>query len=289
MTLKSPFLKTVTTITMKYLRSLKYIGIFLFLFSSCNDHHAIESLKKSSSSTELIDYSVQLLDAIRAKKPSEIKKANQKIARYSIENISQSLKDDVQKKTFWINFYNAQVQMALEEDSTLYQDRDHFFSKKFIPIGDKKISLDQIEHGILRKSNFKYGLGFIQNPFVDNFIKNQSVSKLDYRIHFALNCGAKSCPPIQIYEAEHFHDQITGNAGFFLKQVSYYKPMENNVQTTPLFQWFLGDFNGKKGVLKILENLEIIPENSKGIAIEYQPYDWTLKLAYFATTDYSTP
>ena len=46
--------------------------------------------------------------------------------------------------------------------------------------------------------------------------------------------------------------------------------------TTPLFNWFTGDWGGKDGVKDMLSKYGIIPEDHKGIDVDYIDYDWTL-------------
>ena len=53
-------------------------------------------------------------------------------------------------------------------------------------------SLDDIEHGILRRNARNH----IE---VGDSKLTHMVDKVDYRIHFALNCGAQSCPAIAFY------------------------------------------------------------------------------------------
>ena len=41
---------------------------------------------------------------------------------------------------------------------------------------------------------------------------------MDYRIHFALNCGAKSCPAISFYSAKTLDQQLTTAENNFIEQ-----------------------------------------------------------------------
>merc|ERR1719184_519606 len=45
-----------------------------------------------------------------------------------------------------------------------------------------------------------------------------SLTKLDPRLHFALNCGARSCPPIRIYTEERINSQLEMATESFLSQ-----------------------------------------------------------------------
>ena len=63
-------------------------------------------------------------------------------------------------------------------------------------VGGLLFTLDEIEHGVLRCNK---GHPKDEKPmFTDEARKSLSLSFLDPRIHFALNCGATSCPPIRL-------------------------------------------------------------------------------------------
>jgi hypothetical protein len=143
------------------------------------------------------------------------------------------------------------------------------------------LSFDAIEHGILRKAAWKYGFGYIKNPFLSKEIEDLEVKQADARIHFALNCGAKSCPKIAIYTAKNLNEDLDRNAKAFLKENSVYKASEKTVHTTPLFSWYRGDFGGEEEILNLLKNYGIIPA-TKDIEIKYTDYDWTMKLDNYA-------
>ena len=65
-----------------------------------------------------------------------------------------------------------------------------------------RFSFDNIEHDIIRGSRIKWSLGYLKKWFVSKEIKALQLDKREARIHFTLNCGAKSCPPVDIYEAK---------------------------------------------------------------------------------------
>ena len=113
--------------------------------------------------------------------------------------------------------------------------------------------------------------------FVNDFEKQFRLEEVDFRIHFALNCGAASCPPIAFYSAENIDKELDmATASYLESDVEYYKA-ENKVVVSKLFQWFIADFGGKSGIIQILKKYGVIPasENPK---ISYKPYDWTLSL-----------
>ena len=60
-------------------------------------------------------------------------------------------------------------------------------------------------------------MGYIKNPFLSDELENLQVAESDYRIHFALNCGAKSCPAIRIYSAKDLDRELELNTKAFLE------------------------------------------------------------------------
>lgn len=160
--------------------------------------------------------------------------------------LSQQLKDDNQKKAFWINIYNAYTQIILSENPDKYKNRSSFFSDKQINIAGKKLSLDDIEHGILRHSKIKWSFGYLNKWFPSAFEKEQRVDAVDYRIHFSLNCGAKSCPPIAFYKPEQIDRQLNIATKACLDGEAEYNEAENTVALPAIMGWFRGDFGGKK-------------------------------------------
>lgn len=171
------------------------------------------------------------------------------------QNLQQQLQTDAIKKAFWLNIYNAFVQKLLSEDPEKYKSRNAFFSDKQIVIASQKLSLDDIEHDILRRSKIKWSLGYLNKPFAGKFEKAFRVDKPDKRIHFALNCGAKSCPPIAYYDPEKIEMQLRLATVNYLKNETEYDTTSNIIYLPKIMDWFRGDFGGKKGIKKCLTNM----------------------------------
>jgi hypothetical protein len=223
------------------------------------------------------NFSVELLESVKAKQPTEA--LQNQLAKVSPDELAKHLKSDDQKKAFWINVYNAYIQILLSNNPELYEDRGDFFSEPRMKIAGKMLSFDDIEHGIIRSSELKLALGLVKNPFADDFEKKFRTEKTDSRIHFALNCGAKSCPLVAIYTASNYDEKVDRVAKHFLNKVSKYDENEQTVYTTTLFSWFRGDFGGKDGVLKTLVEYEVIPNAE--VDVEYSDYDWTMSLGNY--------
>jgi len=188
-----------------------------------------------------------------------------------------NLKNDEDKKAFWINLYNAYTNASLHKNPGLYKNRSSFFKNKNIIVAGKILSLDKIEHGILRRSKIKWSLGYLNKLFAGKKEKQLRVNKLDYRIHFALNCGAKSCPPIAFYNPENLNSQLDIATNAYLKGETVYDKENNFLQLPALLSWFRRDFGGKKKIVTLIKQLQIIPVNSNP-GIRFKKYDWSLYL-----------
>jgi len=204
------------------------------------------------------------------------------LAKTSLEVLEKGINTDHQKLAFWINIYNAYIQLILTDNPELYENRSAFFSMEQIPVAGRKLSFAKIEHGILRKSQWEWGLGYFRKWFPDKFEQVLRVKQRDYRIHFALNCGAQSCPPVAVYDPERLQEQLNTATRNYLGRTSEYHKQENEVEITALFKWFRGDFCGSSGIRNILTEYDIIPKGAKP-ELNYQKYDWTLDLDNFTT------
>ncbi|WP_159024090.1 DUF547 domain-containing protein [Formosa sp. L2A11] len=222
----------------------------------------------------LLSLSGELLLNVKLKK--ETTELEQKLNNLSLIELSALLATDKEKKTFWINIYNAYYQILASRSNV---QGKHIFKEKEISIADTVFSLDDIEHGILRKYRWKKSLGYLPNLFTSALIRNLAVKEIDYRIHFALNCGAKSCPPIAFYTFEKLNQQLDDAMYAFLSSETIIDTVNKTVKTSKLLFWYHGDFGGVKGIKSILKTVlqvEITTYN-----LEYNPYSWESHLANY--------
>jgi len=132
--------------------------------------------------------------------------------------------------TYWINAYNAlTIEGILREYPT---DSIRNFTPQFwgyniwrdlfLPVGDELVSLDEIEHVHLRP------LG-------------------DFRVHFAIVCASRGCPPLrnEAYDSRHLDEQLTAQAKRFLNDPRNFRVFRENNKTfiawSPLFVWYADD------------------------------------------------
>lgn len=255
---------------------LKSLLPVFFMVLSCTSHTA---QKASSDISDFNQLSEQFLSTI--KDGNDTKIYQDKLANTSVKALANGLRTDEQKLAFWINIYNAYIQVFLSKNPELYNDRQAFFNEERIVIAGEKRSFSKIEHGIIRKSQWPLGLGKIRKWFPNRFERKLRVNKRDFRIHFALNCGAKDCPPVAIYKAKRIKEQLDKGTEQYLKRTTSYDEASKTVAVTSLFSWFRGDFGSARGTKKILKEQELVPTTD--IDLEFKNYDWTLELDNWIT------
>ncbi len=251
------------------------------LFSFCMFAISVFSISHKLFAERPVNYqqvAEDLLEGIYSKN-SDVAYLKNTLATADENQLALQLSNDSQKNAFWINVYNAYIQDILRANPEKYDDRRKFFNDKQILIAKKSLSFADIEHGILRRSKNQYSLGYLRKWFVNGFEKKMRVDKVDYRIHFALNCGAKSCPPVDIYRWNTVEEQLERSTASYLKNNSTFDKEKQTAYVTALFSWFRKDFGDLKGIKQILLKHNIIPHTD--VKIVHNEYDWTLDLGNF--------
>lgn len=196
------------------------------------------------------------------------------LADIDLDDLASSLTSRAERLTFWINMYNALVQYRAVGDPSLFEDRGAFFTDPWVNIGGVIMSYDHLEHGIIRNSRVKLGLGYLKDWFAPAWERKLRNTETDGRVHFVLNCGAKSCPYVPILDDANYDADMDAYAKDYLSSIT--EVNGNVVKTSPLFSWFRGDFGGTSGVKELLHRYGII-DTTSDIELEYLPYDWTLE------------
>lgn len=218
--------------------------------------------------------SEELLLVVKMQKPNKDKVAQ--LANLRVNELYEELDSDQAKKAFWINIYNAFFLILRQE---MQLQRPNIFTKKAICIAGIYFSLDDIEHGILRKYRWKWSLGYLPNPFTSKIIRQLAVAKIDPRLHFAINCGAKSCPPIAFYKTQNLDQQLDLASQSFLESETDIYPEKKELHTSRLLLWYCGDFGGRIGSFHLLE--KYLDINLEGWKLVYKSYDWGEELGNF--------
>lgn len=191
-----------------------------------------------------------------------------------------------EKIAFFLNIYNCLTihGLAVYEsgipDSVL--EITNFWKRTAYDIGGDKYSLDDIEHGILRGNRPHPSGGkplFAEGEPRCQFI----VSDVDPRIHFALVCGAKSCPAIRVFTGDNLERGLEAAARSFCSQEVCID--NNEVTMSKIFLWYKQDFGSTdKELLRWV--FQYLPEEEQeklnfllgtpDIKVSYREYNWNL-------------
>ncbi len=156
----------------------------------------------------------------------------------------EALGDRPARLAFWINCYNA---LALHGVIALGVRRSigevwNFFGRVSYRVGGHLLSLDEIEHGVLRGNRRRLLPPWA--PFRPGDPRRAlAFEAIDPRVHFALNCGARSCPPVGVYRAAALDAQLALAArGFVNREVVLDE--RGRVTCSRLLRWYGDDFGG---------------------------------------------
>lgn len=188
-----------------------------------------------------------------------------------------SLSGRREQLAFWLNAYNAFTLKLVCDNYPLNSINElHFgglyigtllkktaWDRKFITIGSRTLSLNDIEHKIIRA---QFG---------------------DPRVHFALVCASKSCPSLreEAYEGYLLPEQLDdqGMRFFAQKGKNRFDLANRRAIVSPILKWYHKDFGGgKEAVLTYISRF--LPDSLRAAIlaapsawhVSYSSYDWQL-------------
>ena len=235
--------------------------------------------------TQLLKRHVVLLNDGKA---SQVRYAGMALDRAPLKRYLQSLSlveqsafetwPSSQQQAFLINAYNAfTVELILTRypDLKSIKDIGSVFSSpwklQWITLLGRKLSLDEIEHGLLRKP------GAYDEP----------------RVHFAVNCASVGCPMLreEAYVANRLEFQLSQQTQRFMSDRS--RNRWNNpaarLELSKIFDWYGKDFRqGHKGIASLeafaASHADLLADapadraqlRSRRFDIAFLDYDWSL-------------
>lgn len=263
---------------MKYLYFIIVTVLFVFISFWYLGAKLINTTTQQAPDQHLLQLSGSLIYAVKSEASTD--SIEKQLAALQTNQLITGLSNDNARITFWVNMYNAWYQILAGKH---HKKQPAIYTEKAINIAGHLFSLDDIEHGILRKYRGKYSLGYLPQFLPLKLIRQLAVTKLDYRIHFALNCGAKSCPPIAFYTYESIGKQLDMAALSFLSSDTEINDTEKVLQVTSIMKWFLADFGGKKGIKEILK--KNLNKDFSSYKVRFKKYDWSTDLKNYAVQE----
>lgn len=200
-----------------------------------------------------------------------------------------ALPDRAHRLAFWINLYNVLILDAVlsfqVRKSVVGVTRGlmRFFEKAAYRVGGLRCSANDIEHGVLRANRgHPYGRG-AQFAAADPR-RAWVVDPMETRIHFALNCASRSCPPIRVYAAADMAAQLDLATRAFVTADTEVDGQASTLSVSAIFKWYRDDFQAAGGVIPFI--VRHLPEADARRALltrpetawrlRYQKYDWGL-------------
>ena len=227
------------------------------------------------------------IDLIAATKDKEYPKFEEEMCELQGIKMDEMSRDT--KAAFLINVYNLLIKYAFIKVGVPSSDlkRAAFFTQVKCNIGGEKYSFNDIENGILRgNAKAPYNLKAQFKSSGDPRTRH-SLDKVDHRIHFALNCGARSCPPVKKFSVADLDEELRIVAMAFCEQdenCGVY-PDKNEIRLSTIFKWYRVDFadsikNLPKTLVKYLrkekkEALQKMLDGKKSITVKFNTYDWS--------------
>ncbi|APW96639.1 DUF547 domain-containing protein [Halobiforma lacisalsi AJ5] len=201
--------------------------------------------------------------AAEARYEGDVAHLRERLATLGRSRLTRELSTRERKLSFWLNCYNAYAQLRLEEEPDVLEggllERWKFFCRDRVPVAGAWLSLNDIEHGLLRSSKHPWGLGYLPRPFPSSFEREFRLEQCDPRIHFALCRGAENSPPIAIYSPDDVDEHLDIAIEWFLEENAEYDPDANRVTIPRFFRRYRGDFGGKRGIVEFLRRYNAIP------------------------------
>jgi Protein of unknown function, DUF547 len=188
-----------------------------------------------------------------------------------------SLSNDPERLAFWINAYNAYTLKVICEHFPVNSINDlhsgglilgsvfktTIWDQDFVVIHNKKITLNYIEHKIIRP--------VFRDP----------------RAHFALVCASKSCPALrnEAYVGSLLDKQLDDQARIFLAdpRKNRFNAELKSAKLSKILDWYGKDFGNNKQEILIFVSKFLPDSTARSIqkdtpkwSVDYLTYDWSL-------------
>lgn len=232
---------------------MKYLIIFLCLFTA--DLSAQSTDRFFDLADDFFQQYVQNGKVKYAEIQQNPKALNELLAE--AKKASVSSENPAEYKAFWINAYNLAVINGIVQNYPVASplEIEGFFDKQKHSLGQKSLTLDQVEHDLL------FG------KFPD-----------EARFHFVLVCAAKGCPEIipAAYRPEILEDQLQKQTEAALNSLEFVKVRGDKLSLSELMKWYSDDFTrGGKTLIQYINQFRKV-KLDKDLSVDFYKYNWDL-------------
>lgn len=229
------------------------------------DHAALDALLKKHVKGDRVDYAALQGDR------KELDAYVERLAALPKADLDAMARDE--QFAFWIDAYNAITLQTIvahypikvgfklnPHPKNSIRQIDGAWTDAHV-VASQKVSLDDIENKILRPT-FK-----------------------DPRVHAAINCASRGCPPLraEAFTGAQLQTQLDDNMKKFLADGvrNVFDTKEKELRVSKIFDWFKDDFGGKDGVFDFLKKHAPAEQAAflatlKAKDVDFTDYDWTL-------------
>jgi len=184
--------------------------------------------------------------------PQQLKRALTALKKISLEKLNV-----IEREALHINAYNLFVIQGVVDAYPIKSVKDipNFFDAKKYNLGNKKVSLNQLEKEILFSETW------------------------DERLHFVLVCGAVGCPPLKkkAFTADNTELMLRNMTKIAINdpQIVSIDMHEKKALVSKIFDWYNADFTRTETLKEYINQYrdQKIPD---GFTIEFLEYDWSL-------------
>ncbi|MGK2859061.1 MAG: DUF547 domain-containing protein [Thermoanaerobaculia bacterium] len=206
-------------------------------------------------------------DGIRKSDFATLKKLVDDFSKVDVSKLNRD-----EQLAFWINLYNVSTVKLICDNYPTKSIRDlstdpivrlNVFKKAIVPQGGKMMSLNDIENDKIR-AGFK-----------------------DPRIHFAINCAARSCPPMrpEAFQGARVQEQLDDQSRVFMNGPAGAKISRSGskatMTVTKVMDWFDDDFiDWGGGVVEFSKKYLSADKKAQldgaKVKVDHFDYDWNL-------------
>lgn len=212
------------------------------------DHTAFDSLLSASVRGERVDYA-----AIEHDMEPRLDAYLERLAAADTAALARD-----EQLALYLNLYNAtMIRAVLDRWGKGWSPAaDDFavFDAPLVKLGSQRLSLNRLEHDVIRRA---FG---------------------DPRIHAALVCASRGCPPLspRAFHAVDLDEALEARMRAFVRDTTRNRVDDRArvLHLSSLFDWYAADFGGRDALAGYVSRY--LGRDARGYRVEFLEYDWTL-------------